>query len=113
MLQWMFFEQYSHEPYIATPRYWISILGKEQEYQEAIEQKRQGGYAALEVMENHLRVNDFFVENRYTLADIALFAYTHVAPEGGYDLSGFGAIQNWISRIEEQPGFIPLMFDGF
>ncbi|OJJ25408.1 glutathione S-transferase [Roseofilum reptotaenium AO1-A] len=94
VLQWMFFEQYSHEPYIATPRYGISILGKEQEYQEAITQKRQGGYAALEVMENHLRIHDFFVENRYTVADIALFAYTHVAPEGGYDLSGFGAIQN-------------------
>ncbi|MBP0006945.1 MULTISPECIES: glutathione S-transferase family protein [unclassified Roseofilum] len=72
VLQWMFFEQYSHEPYIATPRYWISILGKEQESQEAIAQKCQGGYAVLEGMENHLRVNDFFVEDRYSVADIAL-----------------------------------------
>ncbi|MDJ1173897.1 glutathione S-transferase family protein [Roseofilum capinflatum] len=113
VLQWMFFEQYSHEPYIATPRYWISILGKEEEYEEAIQQKRQGGYGALEVMERYLSVHDFFVGEGYSVADIALFAYTHVAPEGGYDLSGFPAIQNWIGRIEAQPGFIPLMFDRF
>ncbi|MGD1910091.1 MAG: glutathione S-transferase family protein, partial [Rivularia sp. (in: cyanobacteria)] len=79
VLQWLFFEQYSHEPFIATSRYWISILGKADEYQEALQEKRKGGYGALEVMENHLTEKTFFVGERYTIADIALFAYTHVA----------------------------------
>lgn len=106
VLQWLFFEQYSHEPYIATSRYWISILGKAEEYREALNQKKAGGEAALRVMERHLTEHKFFVGERYTIADIALFAYTHVADEGGFDLSGFPAIQSWIKRVQAQPKHI-------
>ena len=108
VLQWLFFEQYSHEPYIATSRYWISILGKADEYREAIAQKRQPGYAALEVMENHLKQQQFFVAERYTIADIGLFAYTHVAEEGGFDLTGFPAVWAWLERVKAQPGHIDI-----
>jgi glutathione S-transferase len=108
VLQWLFFEQYSHEPYIATSRYWISILGKAEEYREALNQKRAGGEAALKVMEKHLTEHQYFVGERYTIADIALFAYTHVADEGGFDLSGFPAIQAWIKRVQAQPKHISI-----
>ncbi|AUS99945.1 glutathione S-transferase [Nostoc sp. CENA543] len=106
VMQWLFFEQYSHEPYIATSRFWISILGKAQEYRTALEQKREPGYAALKVMENHLRQHNYFVDERYTIADIALFAYTHVANEGGFDLTQFPAILAWLKRVKNQPGYI-------
>jgi len=108
VLQWLFFEQYSHEPYIATSRYWISILGKAQEYQQALAQKRQSGYAALTVMETHLQKYRFFVGDRYTIADIGLFAYTHVADEGGFNLSQFPAIQSWLERVTVQLRHIPI-----
>ncbi|MBD2483367.1 glutathione S-transferase family protein [Planktothrix sp. FACHB-1365] len=110
VLQWMFFEQYSHEPYIATSRYWIKILGKAQDYQQALEQKRQPGYAALQVMENHLETHRFFVGDRYTIADISLFAYTHVAEEGDFKLTSFPAIQSWIKRLIDQSNYIPMDF---
>lgn len=109
VLQWLFFEQYSHEPYIATSRFWISILHKSEEYQNALEQKRQPGYAALTVMENHLTTHTFFVNDHYTIADISLFAYTHVAHEGGFDLTNFPAIQAWLERIKAQPRHISIM----
>jgi len=109
VLQWLFFEQYSHEPYIATSRFWISILGKADEYQEALNQKREPGYAALNVMEQHLTNHRFFVGERYTIADIGLFAYTHVANEGGFDLSRFKAIQIWLELIKTQPGHIAIL----
>ncbi|WP_017318817.1 glutathione S-transferase family protein [Mastigocladopsis repens] len=108
VLQWLFFEQYSHEPYIATSRFWISILGKAKEYHEAIEQKREPGYAALRVMEKHLSDRIFFVGERYTIADICLFAYTHVAHEGGFDLTQFSAIQSWIERVKAQTSYISI-----
>ncbi|MEQ9237165.1 glutathione S-transferase family protein [Coleofasciculus sp. E2-BRE-01] len=108
VLQWLFFEQYSHEPYIATSRYWISILGKAEEYQQALAQKRQPGYTALTVMDTYLQQHRFFVGDRYTIADIGLFAYTHVADEGGFDLSGFPAILSWLERVKLQPGHIPI-----
>lgn len=111
VLQWLFFEQYSHEPFIATSRFWISILGKAQEYRTAIEQKREPGYAALKVMENHLKTHNFFVSERYTIADIALFAYTHVADEGGFDLTIFPCIQGWIERVKSQPRYISIRED--
>ncbi|MDY7006620.1 MAG: glutathione S-transferase family protein [Cyanobacteriota bacterium] len=103
VMQWLFFEQYSHEPYIATSRYWISILGKPEEYQTEIKQKQAGGYAALNVMEKHLENHQFFVGEQYSIADICLFAYTHVADEGGFNLNQFTAIQNWIERVKNQP----------
>jgi glutathione S-transferase len=108
VLQWLFFEQYSHEPFIATSRYWISILGKAEEYREAIEQKREPGYAALRLMENHLKSHIFLVGDRYTIADIALFAYTHVAGEGGFDLTLFPSIQAWIERVKTQSRYISI-----
>lgn len=108
VLQWLFFEQYSHEPNIATSRYWISILGKAEEYQDALKHKREQGYAALGVMEKHLRDRKFFVAERYTIADIGLYAYTHVADEGEFDLTGFPAIQAWLERVKAQPQHITI-----
>lgn len=105
VMQWLFFEQYSHEPFIATSRFWY-LTGKSEEFQEALKQKQAPGYAALGVMERHLETNDFFVADRYTIADIGLFAYTHVAGEGGFDLRRFPAIESWIDRIKSQPGYI-------
>lgn len=109
VMQWLFFEQYSHEPYIATSRYWISILGKADEYRDAIAQKREPGYAALSVMEKHLTDCSFFVGNRYTIADIGLFAYTHVADEGGFNLTKFPALQAWLERVKAQPRYISIL----
>ena len=86
VLQWMCFEQYSHEPNIATSRFWIPHLGVDDERRAALEQKRVLGYAALGVMEQHLAAHAFFVGEHYSIADIALYAYTHVADEGGFDL---------------------------
>ena len=106
VMQWLFFEQYSHEPYIATSRYWISILGKAEEYRDAIQEKRQPGYAALGVMEKHLTNQEFFVGKHYTIADMGLFAYTHVADEGGFDLTKFPAIQKWIDHVKFQHNYI-------
>lgn len=110
VMQWLFFEQYSHEPNIATSRFWITELnlGKADKYQDALNQKRELGYAALGVMEKHLTDHVFFVGERYTIADIALFAYTHVAPEGGFDLTRFPAIQAWLERVKGQPRHITI-----
>lgn len=108
VLQWLFFEQYSHEPYIATSRYIISILGKEDDYQDVLAEKREKGYAALKVMDKHLSDRPFFVAGRYTIADIGLYAYTHVAHEGGFDLSGFSQIRLWLDRVQAQPNHIPI-----
>ncbi|MDZ8261725.1 glutathione S-transferase family protein [Nostoc sp. ChiQUE01b] len=108
VLQWLCFEQCSHEPFIATSRFWISILGKAEKYSEAIKQKREPGYAALNLMDKHLTSQDFFVGERYTIADIALFAYTHVADEGGFDLTQYPAIQAWIERVKIQPRYISI-----
>ena len=103
VLQWLFFEQYSHEPYIATSRFLIHFLGKADEYKEELEKKREHGYAALDVMEKHLANHNYFVAERYTIADIALYAYTHVAHEGGFDLSKYQAIPAWLERVKSQP----------
>ena len=108
VLQWLFFEQYSHEPYIATSRYWISILGKLEEYRDALEQKREPGYAALTEIERHLTSHTFFVDECYSIADISLFAYTHVAHEGNFDLTTFPAIQAWLERVKAQPRHITI-----
>ncbi len=107
VLQWMFFEQYSHEPNIATIRFWITHhVEITPEREAAMPGKRKWGVAALEVMEQHLRTRSFFVGDRYTIADVALYAYTHVAPEGGFDLAPFPAIRAWIDRVAAQPRHI-------
>ena len=108
VLQWLFFEQYSHEPYIATSRYWIALLGKEREYRDELAKKRAPGQAALRVMDQHLATHPYFVAGRYTVADIALYAYTHVAPEGGFALDGYLNILSWLDRIRSQPGHIDI-----
>ena len=108
VLQWMFFEQFSHEPNIATPRYWVSILKAEDEYKEQLKAKMKLGYAALDVMEQHLANNRYFVGDEYSIADIALYAYTHVAEEGNFDLSGYKEIKAWFKRIESQENYIDI-----
>lgn len=108
IMQWLFFEQYSHEPNIATPRYWISILQQPEKYQEALKQKIKSGYSALEVMEKYLNQNTFFVENKYSIADIALYAYTHVAHEGNFELERFPNIRQWLERVASQPRHITI-----
>lgn len=110
ILQWMFFEQYSHEPFIATSRYWLSVLKAGEEHRKQLEEKRPRGYAALGVMEDHLQKNPFFVDGRYSIADIALYAYTHVAHEGGFELDTYPAIQAWLERIEQMKGYISITY---
>jgi glutathione S-transferase len=106
VLQWQFFEQYSHEPYIAVARFW-AIAGITPSESDA-EAKRRGGVAALTAMEGHLTGREFLVADRYTIADIALYAYTHVAPEGGFELEPYPAINAWLARVEAQPGHIAI-----
>jgi len=108
VLQWLFFEQYSHEPYIATSRFIIKSLGKPADKEELLQSKVAPGYKALDVMEKHLSTHSFFVAERYTIADIALYAYTHVAHEGGFDLSNYPKIRNWCQRIKEQAGHVEI-----
>ena len=107
-LQWMFFEQYSHEPNIATSRFWLQHFELTAERKAALEQKRPLGYAALDVMETHLTGRVFFVGERYSIADIALYAYTHVADEGGFDLTSYENIRAWLGRVRSQPKHIPI-----
>ena len=106
VLQWQFFEQYDHEPNIAVARFW-RIAGIEPPAAE-LEAKQRGGHKALAAMERHLDSRQFLVAERYTIADIALFAYTHVAPEGGFELDSYPAIQAWLGRVHEQPGYVPI-----
>ncbi|MCH7741262.1 MAG: glutathione S-transferase family protein [Proteobacteria bacterium] len=108
VLQWMFFEQYSHEPFIATSRFWISILQQADKFADQIEAKRSGGEAALAAMNRHLKINDYFVADQYTIADIALYAYTHVAEEGNFELSPYPAITAWLTRVQSQVRHIRL-----
>jgi glutathione S-transferase len=109
-LQWMFFEQYSHEPNIAVARAWLHVFDVEmtEERRAALETRQKRGYDALGVMEEHLGRNVYFVGGRYSVADIALYAYTHVADEGGFDLGCYPAILAWLERVCSQPGYIPI-----
>ena len=108
ILQWMFFEQYSHEPFIATSRFIIKYLGSPPERQADLEQKQAGGYKALGVMESQLRERDYLVGHKFSIADIALFAYTHVAGEGGFSLEDYPAINSWLERVKKRPNFVPM-----
>jgi len=105
VLQWLFFEQYSHEPYIAVARF-LRKFHPDPESQRALaESKMQGGYRALEVMEGRLAQEPYFVGARYSIADIALYAYTHVADDGGFDLGSFPAVRAWLDRVRAQPRY--------
>jgi glutathione S-transferase len=108
VLQWMFFEQYSHEPNIATSRFIIQYLGSPPDRQAVLEEKRLGGYKALEVMEQQLGNNTFIAGSEYSIADIALYAYTHVAHEGGFDLKEYPATRAWLDRVRTIPGHVPM-----
>ncbi|GFD93514.1 glutathione S-transferase [Alteromonas sp. KUL156] len=108
LLQWQFFEQYSHEPYIAVARYINVYLGLPDDKKAEYASKQAGGYRALAVMEHQLTLTPFLLGDVISLADISLFAYTHVAHEGGFDLAPYPAIRNWIGLIREQNGFIPM-----
>lgn len=107
VLQWLSFEQFSHQPYIALLRYWLSIA-RMPIAKEKIEARKPAGYAALDALERHLKERSFLVDERYTIADIGLYAYTHVAHEGDFDLSRYPAIHAWIAKVDEQPGHIPI-----
>ncbi len=108
-LQWMFFEQNNLEANIAIARYWANLLKKEEEYREPLKVRRAGGAAALAVLERYLADHPFLVENQYSIADICLYAYTHVAGDAGLDLGPYGNIGKWLARIPEQPRYIPMM----
>src|SRR5437773_1483962 len=103
VLQWMFFEQYSHEPYVAVARAWLHLFGMDDERRRQLPQKQKLGYDALGVMEAHLADRGFFVGERYSIADIALYAYTNVADEGGFDLGRFPAVRAWLDRVRAEP----------
>jgi len=105
ILQWHNFEQYLHEPNIAVVRFW-HFAGLLDENQDALPVKMRRGYLALDVMEEHLSSNDFFVDDYYSIADISLYAYTHVAAEGGFEMDRYPQIQLWLDRIREQPRHI-------
>jgi len=108
VLQWMFFEQYSHEPYVATPRFILKHLPEDSPRRAELPKRLEQGRAALGVMEKHLAGRQFFVGERYSIADIALYAYTHVAHEGGLDLAPYAAVRAWIDRVASQPRYVPL-----
>jgi len=103
VLQWLFFEQYSHEPYIAVARNLRSHHPDPGSQRALADFKMDGGYRALAVMEEQLSREPFLVGGRYTIADIALYAYTHVADEGGFDLARFPSVRSWLARVEAQP----------
>jgi glutathione S-transferase len=107
VLQWMFFEQYSHEPNIAVVRFW-SEFARVKPSDTEVAAKLSGGYTALDAMERHLAGRRYFVAERYTIADIALYAYTHVADEGGFDLSRYPRIGGWLERVASEPGHVTI-----
>jgi len=106
VLQWQFFEQYSHEPYIAVARYIKKYLGLPDDRVVEFESKQQGGHKALSIIEQQLGETDFLIGNTPTIADISLYAYTHVAHEGGFDLQDYPNIRKWFSRIESLPNYV-------
>ena len=110
-LSWMFFEQYSHEPYVAVTRNIMSHMPKERaaQFQSRLPELIERGNHALKVMEGHLAKHDWFAGTNYSIADIALYAYTHKADEGGYHLRDYPAVVRWLKRVEAQPGYIPML----
>jgi glutathione S-transferase len=107
VLQWLFFEQYAHEPHIAVVRFLVAFSGSPPPDEE-LERRRRGGYTALDAMEGHLADRAFFVGERFTIADISLYAYTHVADEGGFELDRYPAVRAWLDRVADQPGHVPI-----
>jgi glutathione S-transferase len=108
VLQWMFFEQYSHEPYVATPRFIVRHLSVDSPRRAELPDRLARGRDALKVMETHLETRTFFVNERYSITDIALYAYTHVAPEAGLDLAPYPHVLAWLGRVASQARHIPI-----
>lgn len=111
MMRWLFWEQYNHEPNVATLRFWYGWVGEENfsEVQKVnLPGKRAAGLAALELMDEHLATRDWFAAGAFTVADIALYAYTHVCEEGGYHLSLYPHVRAWLARVAAQPGHVPI-----
>ena len=108
VLQWMFFEQYSHEPYVAVARFLLAYSGMPERFERQRDRLLTGGYAALDAMERHLAQREFLVAGRYSIADISLYAYTHVAHEGAFDLTPYPAIRGWLGRVASQPGHVAI-----
>ena len=109
VLQWMFFEQYSHEPNIATSRFILRHTAEDDPRRALLDQKREAGHAALGVMETHLADRDWIVGDGFTIADVALYGYTHVADQGGFDLAGYPNIRAWLARVAARPGHVPMV----
>ena len=112
VLQWMFFEQNNLESNIALARYWIKVLGKPENFREALKVRGEGSRAALAVLERYLARHSFLVGDQYSIADISLYGYTHCAPEGGFDLGPYSHVRNWISRVSGQEGYCGMSEKG-
>jgi glutathione S-transferase len=108
MLQWMFFEQYDHEPALAVVRFWLAYSGRPETFADRLEERTAAGYRALDAMERYLDGRRFFVGDALSLADIALYAYTHVAHEGAFELEPYPAIRAWLDRVAAEPGHVPI-----
>jgi glutathione S-transferase len=108
VLQWMFFEQYDHEPALAVARFWLAYSGRPEAFADRLPERTAAGYRALDAMERHLGGRELLVGNDLTLADIALYAYTHVAHEGGFDLGPYPAVRAWLGRVASAPGHVPI-----
>lgn len=108
VLQWQFFEQNGHEPNIAVARYWMTLLGSPPDLAQALQQRQQAGMAILQVMDRYLERREFFVGERYSIADISLYAYTHVADEGDFDLAPYPAVLAWLERVAGAEGHQPM-----
>jgi glutathione S-transferase len=108
VLQWMFFEQYDHEPAIAVARFWLAYSGRPDEFADRLPERTAAGHRALAAMERHLDGRQFLVGTGFTLADIALYAYTHVADEGGFDLKRYPALRAWLERVASEPGHVTI-----
>lgn len=108
VLQWMFFEQYDHEPAIAVARFWVAYSGTPERYADRLDERRAAGYRALDALEGHLASNEWLVGDGMTIADISLYAYTHVAGEGGFDLERYPAIRAWLDRVSAEPGHVTI-----
>jgi glutathione S-transferase len=108
VLQWMFFEQYDHEPAIAVVRFWLAYSGRPEAFEDRREERTAAGYRALAAMDEHLRGRAWLVGETITLADIALYAYTHVAHEGGFDLTPYDNVRTWLDRVAAEPGHVTI-----
>lgn len=108
VLQWMFFEQYDHEPAIAVARFWLAYSGRPEAFADRLEERTAAGNRALAAMERHLAEREYLIGEGITLADVALYAYTHVADEGGFDLDEYPAIRRWLDRVAAEPGHVSI-----